>query len=364
MGERRDFVVDRSDFSHCRWVSREPSPEAVELAPGQVLVAVERFALTANNISYAVTGESLGYWNYFPTPEEGGGIIPAFGYAEVVRSEHDDIGEGERLYGYLPMATHLVMQPEGVSDRGFLDQYEQRRELHPIYNTYARVGSEAGDPDREDLQPLLRPLFTTSFLLDDFLRHHDFFGASQVILLSASSKTAIALAFCLGHGEPSGVEVVGLTSDGNRAFVEGLGCYDRVLGYDELGELDSETPTAVVDMAGNGPVLAAVHRHFGERLVHSSLVGKSHWQEEGPPAELPGARPAFFFAPDHLRQRIGEWGQEELDRRLAASWKAFAEAASDWFSFERASGPEAIERAFREVLAGRVDPSRGLILSP
>src|SRR3712207_7754442 len=37
---------------------------------------------------------------------------------------------------------------------------------------------------------LLRPLFATSFLIAAHLRDHDHFGASAVVLSSASSKTA------------------------------------------------------------------------------------------------------------------------------------------------------------------------------
>ena len=51
---------------------------------------------------------------------------------------------------------------------------------------------------------------------------------------------------------------VGLTSERNRAFVEGLALYDTVLSYDELADVPSQ-PTVFVDMAGSSAVRRAVH---------------------------------------------------------------------------------------------------------
>ena len=50
------------------------------LAPEQVRLRIERFAITANTVTYATTGDVLGYWDFFPTG------VPAMGWAEVVES--------------------------------------------------------------------------------------------------------------------------------------------------------------------------------------------------------------------------------------------------------------------------------------
>ncbi|MBJ7461973.1 MAG: DUF2855 family protein, partial [Ilumatobacteraceae bacterium] len=44
-------------------------------APGQVVMHIERFALTSNNISYALGGDFLDYWGFYPA-EEGWGRLP------------------------------------------------------------------------------------------------------------------------------------------------------------------------------------------------------------------------------------------------------------------------------------------------
>lgn len=358
----QDFIVNRADLAKSKWVSG-PAPEDIALDEGQVLAEIEKFAFTANNITYAVAGDMLNYWSFFPA-EAGWGRIPVWGYATVVRSRSKEIAEGERLYGYFPMSSHLVMQPEKVTSGSLLDLYKQRRELHPVYNTYTRLKSDkTAPPALDDLRPILNPLYTTSFLIDDWLADNDFFGAKQAVLLSASSKTGFGLAFGLSQRRPQGPEVIGLTSAGNLAFVEGLGCYDHVLTYDKISTLDASKPALVVDFAGNGEVLAAVHRHFGDNLVESTQVGLSHWDAPRVSGTLPGAKPHLFFAPDQARKRMEELGKAGFDAKLGESWRAFAAKAQTWVKLEHGKGPAAIGKVYSEMLAGKVDPSEGHILS-
>ncbi len=350
----REFVVNRQDLGTSRWIDRTAS-----LGAGQVLVEIEKFALTANNITYAVAGDMLNYWSFFPA-EAGWGKIPVWGFARVIKSNCPDIADGERIYGYLPMATHLVMQPEKISAGSFLDLYEQRRELHPVYNSYVRV---RGERAHEDLEPILRPLYTTSFLIDDWLADNEFFGAKQVLSISASSKTGLGLAYGLHQRRPSGPAVIGLTSKRNKSFVEGLGFYDMVVTYDDIESLDPSLPAAAVDFAGDGAVLSAIHHHFGDKLVESTAVGISHKDAPRAPSNLPGAAPRFFFAPDQMKKRTEEWGREGYEKRLGESWNAFAAASAKWMKLERDSGEDAIAKVYTDMLAGSIDPSRGHLLS-
>src|SRR5262249_53125430 len=200
---------------------------------------------TANNITYAVLGDQLKYWQLFPAPK-GFGIIPVWGFGEVIDSRHPNIAEGERLFGYFPMATHLVIEAGDVTKRGLRDAAPHRQGVAPVYNAYARVGGDPAFAGRQgDYQALLRPLFMLSFLVDDYLSENAFFGARRVILSSASSKTAIGLAHLL-HTQRKDIDVIGLTSAGNLGFVETLGCYDQVVTYDRVTSLPSDTLVAFV----------------------------------------------------------------------------------------------------------------------
>src|ERR1700691_1299148 len=232
------FIVARHDFQECKFIETN-LPEANSLADEALLINVDRFAFTANNITYATLGEQLKYWQLFPAPE-GFGNIPVWGFGEVIASRHPSIEIGERLFGYFPMATHLVIEAADVSKRGLRDAAAHRQGVAPVYNAYARVSGDAAFAGRAgDHQALLRPLFMLSFLVDDFLSEHEFCGARRLILTSASSKTAFGLAHLL-QARHKQVEVVGLTSASNADFVRSLGCYDGVVTYDEITSLQPD----------------------------------------------------------------------------------------------------------------------------
>lgn len=358
MSDALDFVVNRGDLRQCAVEPGAVGPDTA-LAPGQVLLRVGRFAFTANNVTYGAVGEMIGYWNFFPA-RPGWGRIPVWGFADVAASRHDALPPGERVYGYLPMSTHVVLQPDQVTAGGFVDAAPHRAALPPIYNQYTRC---AADPvyrrEREPQIALFRPLFATAFLLDDFLAEANAFGARQVVLSSASSKTALGLA-CLLRTRGA-ARVLGLTSAANAGFVDGTGYYDRVVGYDDVEALPA-VPTVFVDFAGNGAVLERVHRHLGEQLRHSAQVGVTHWERMAAPADLPGPAPAFFFAPSQLQKRLQEWGPEQFTRRLNAALQRFL-TASAWLVIVEHRGPDAVARLYRAMVDGRIDPAEGHICS-
>lgn len=266
------------------------------------------------------------------------------------------------------MSTHVVVQPGRVESHGFIDATEHRRELAVVYNQYLNCAGDALYPlASEELQMLLRPLFTTSFLLDDFFADNDFFGASCVVLTSASSKTALGMAHLL-RGERAGrsrhYEIVGLTSPGNLEFVRGRGLYDRVLRYDQIPDLDATRPTVSVDFAGNGDTLGRLHHHLASALRYRCLVGLSHWDQRGGlPKDLPGPRPQMFFAPAQAAKRAKDWGGATFQQRLAGHWRSFSAAASEWLRVEYARGANEVGAAYEQVLAGRSDPQSGHVLS-
>ncbi len=353
-----DFLVKRDDLHECKVVDSEPP----ELEPGQALLEVSAFGLTSNNITYAVFGEAMSYWNFFPT-EQGWGRVPMWGFADVGATKHDAVEQGTRVFGYLPPSTHLVVQPDPADERGFTDASPHRASLPSPYNNYLDVAAAPGyDAKYEDQQMLLWPLFFTSFLIDDLLADSDLFDASTVVISSASSKTASAAAFLLSRRD--GIEVIGLTSPGNTGFVERLGVYDRVVPYEDVGSLPDAT-AIYVDIAGNGKVREAVHRRYGERLAHSAVVGDTHWDDtEGGEGELPGAAPTFFFAPDRVAKRTQDWGRDGLESRVGEAWRPYVEWTTEWLEVIHGAGPEAIKRAYLEVLDGSTDPAVAHVLSP
>jgi Protein of unknown function (DUF2855) len=351
-----DFLVNRKDVHEFKMVDRNPA----ELEPGQALLEIDSFGLTSNNIPYAVFGETMNYWRFFPA-EGGWGRIPVWGFAKVAETANDELPEGTRVYGYLPPSSHLVIEPDRFDKRGFVDASPHRANLPSAYQGYRAVDTDpVYDAQREDEQIIFWPLFFTSWLIDDFLADEDFFGAETIVIGSASSKTALAAAYLLAQGD--GIEVIGLTSPGNAAFVERTGVYSPVVTYDEVDSLP-RSKAVYVDMSGNAGVRSAVHRRYGGDLAYSCAVGMTHYEEMAGGSDLPGPKPVFFFAPDRIKKRGADWGAANLDQRVVEAWHPFAEWTGGWLEVIHGRGPEAVQDAYLEVLDGKVDPAAGHVLT-
>lgn len=368
------LLIARSDLHRTRIAADPDSPAQRPLHPGQARLAIEHFSLTSNNITYAAFGEAMKYWQFFLAPDAAWGCLPVWGFAVVVESQAEGVAVGRRVWGYFPAGTHLVVEPARAGATGFVDAAAHRQELAAVYNHYSWCDADpAWRAETEGLQAVLKPLFTTSFLIDDFLADNGFFGARQLLLSSASSKTAYGTAFCLAQrrGTPGAPAVVGLTSAGNLDFTRSLGVYDSVGTYGDVAALDPGVPTVYVDFAGNAALRRAVHEHFGAALAYSSSIGGTHWAELGSGAGLAGPRPVLFFAPAQIKKRSAPppegWGRDGLQQRLGAAWVAFLERVSraddPWLHIVTARGAPALVAAYASLLNGQGDPRAGWMLT-
>ncbi len=368
-----NFQVFKTDLHQTRLTSNE----LAALKDGEVRLAVQRFALTANNITYAAFGDAMNYWKFFPTADNAWGSIPVWGFADVTESRCDGVTAGQRFYGYYPMASHVTLHPARVTGHGFYDAAPHRAELHPVYNQYVLTSTDPlYSATTENIQALLRPLFITSFLIDDFLADNDFFGACEggktgvMLLSSASSKTAYGTAFQLAkqREQGRGIDVIGLTSAANVAFCEGLGCYDRVLTYDQLDQVTADAPCIYIDFAGNADLRRRIHSQFAN-LTYSCSIGGTHVDQlgaKGAGKDLPGVRATLFFAPAQIKKRSKDWGPAGLQARLVAAWQAFTERATHpdaaWLQAEQHPGIATFDAVYQEVLKGSNNPQTGHIL--
>ena len=359
MTQCTELWVDRADPRRTRVVTR-PLP-----APGQgeVLVAIDKFGLTSNNVSYAVTGDLIGYWGYYPA-EENWGKVPVWGCAEVVASNCEQVPVGERLWGFFPMASHAILQPGKVREDQFVDVAAHRQALPALYNGYRRTRAEAAFlQDMEVERCLLFPLLATSWLIYDFLVDNDFFGAGQVLIGSVSSKTGAGLAEML-HADPQvSQRVIGLTSPGNVAYVERLGCCDEVVVYGQEQRIDAAVPAAYVDMSGDARLTATLHQLLGTNMVNSAMVGATHWEQRGDTGDLPGAKPTFFFAPAQIGKRDAQWGPGAA---MAKAMAASAQVAQKWqgeLAVEWTRDVDGLAALWRQLLDNEIAPSRGLMVS-
>ncbi|MCA8901685.1 MAG: DUF2855 family protein [Hyphomonas sp.] len=354
-----DFLIRRDDLRDVHWADHDLGA----LAPGHVRLKVEAFALTANNVTYATFGEAMQYWNFFPAADPTFGRVPVWGFATVTESGVAGVDVGQRVYGYLPISDEFDVQPVNVTSGSFMDGAAHRQGLAPIYNTYIFTAADPSyDAAFEAQQMLFRPLFTTGWMIDDALMETGDPIPETVVISSASSKTALALAHCLK--QRGGVDTVALTSPGNKDFVESTGLYGRVRVYDDVDRLHARGLTAFVDFLGRPSLTADIHSALRDRLVRSMVIGVTDWEGNRAPIALPDPQPEFFFVPTYAAGRAKDLGPDVLNARLGKSLGDFYRASAAIVVPKDAKGRDAVTSAWRETLDAKVDPGTGLILAP
>jgi hypothetical protein len=357
-----DFVFNPDDFRDAKFIDGGEL-DSDQLNDGEVIIAVDRLALTANTISYGIAGKSglIRYLESFPT-DAPYARMPFWGFGDIVASAHPDLPVGERLYGFYPLSTYLLCQMDHVSAVSCRDMTSNRASIPGFYSDYARATAEPGYAlEFDDIQSLLRPVISTSFLLESYLMDHDFYNTRNIIITSASSKTAFGFGHFLVNKHSDKCRAIGLTSASNKAFVEKTGCYHQVLTYDEVDQLPLESAT-VFDMAGNAQLRQAIHQRLGDHIAYSGIVGATHWDAGGVSKNLPGPRPVFWSGPDQIAR---------LEKKLGSTHNILNEVqgqvlglileTANWLEISQLQGEAEITSAYRDMLDGKVGAETGLI---
>ena len=360
-----EFQINRGDYTHVRVVETHSSERDVN--EGEVLVKIDRFAFTANNMTYAVVGDKLGYWQFFPPSggdqglsTEGWGVLPVWGFADVVASRAEGVNVGERLFGYFPPASYLKMKPVHISAARWIDGSAHRAALPVAYNVYRRSDSSLPKSIDEE-RALLAVLFLTSYCIVDFLLDRDWYGAKQIVVISASSKTSIGVPYALA-AHAKAPKTIGLTSNRNLAWTKQLGAYDSVLTYDDIAQIDASVPTVIVDMSGNGELLGKLHKHLGDNMKFCSNVGATHWEDRARGADFIKQRSEMFFAPSHIQKRIKDWGPDVFEQRTNLFLQEAITKSRAWLKLTKLAGLNGLMARFDDVREGRILPEEGLII--
>ena len=356
-----ELWVDRTDYRHTQ-VMRGNIPQPGD---GQILVAIDKFAMTANNVTYAAAGNLFGYWQFYPTGEDPWGKVTVWGIGEVISSQLKEIDVGERLYGLFPMSSHVLMTPGDVTDRGFTDLVPHRQALPGLYNQYARTRSEpVALHVLEDQRCVFFPLFMTGYVIADLLLDNEWYGVEQVLIGSASSKTGFSTAAFVREAGFDGA-IVGLTGQQNVPFAEALDCYDSVVPYCDLETLD-QAPAAYMDIAGDVAVRSRLHRHLNDAAVCTLLVGATHWDQFAKSLDggsPPGSKPEVFFAPAQIEKRDAEWGRGVMMRKAYAASIELVHSLAPTLAMESHTGAGACNTVWQALLDNEISGQRGVMLS-
>jgi hypothetical protein len=359
-----EFQIRKDNYLTNRIVETHLSEN--DIGEGEVLVKIDRFAFTANNITYAVVGDQFGYWKFFPptaVDTKDWGILPVWGFADVVASNAEGVPVGERLFGYFPPATYLAMKPIHTNGLRWIDGAAHRATLPSGYNVYRRVLAEPNyNKAMDDLRMLLFPLHLTSYCLYDNLQDNNWFGAEQVVVISASSKTSIGLGYALADDE-NAPKSIGMTSERNLEMVNNLSIYNSTVTYENLTEIDASKPTVIVDMSGNGDVLGRLHKHLGDNMKFCSNVGFTHWEDGGMGPDFIEQRSEMFFAPSHIQKRLKDWGPEMFEQKTTAFMQSTIRRSASWLKLTQLEGLDGLANVYQDVCEGKVDPEAGLIVA-
>lgn len=362
----QEFQTKKANITESRLVK---TPSAT-INDNEVLVKVDRFAFTANNITYAAMGEALQYWQFFPPHGENGkqdntekwGVIPVWGFADVHKSNHPELAVGDRLFGYFPPADSLVMKPTKVTPMSLSDGSAHRAQLPPTYNMYQRVNHERGyDKTNDNQRMLLFVLHMASFCLYDLLKSSHWFGAEQIVIISASSKTSTGLAYGL-VSDKEAPHIIGLTSAHHLDFVNSMDAYDSVLSYGDLEQIDATKPTVIIDMSANADLLSQLHTHLGDNMRYTSNVGLTHWDEARGTDAIIKARSHQFFAPNHIQRRMKEWGFDEFNERSMSYIMESVAKTTPWLKIKELDGLSDLSKVYQDVCDGKIGPDEGLVV--
>ncbi|KIK71508.1 hypothetical protein GYMLUDRAFT_66712 [Collybiopsis luxurians FD-317 M1] len=283
-------------------------PSQGKLERGNIVLKVDKFGWSANNVTYQALGEHphFRYYDFHPVPPNSSvdsgssvsvsgsvssqthGLVPVWGFGTVVASAHPKVSVGERLYGYFVPARYLVL-PIDEKDANKYSIYVPRPHLpadRRVYNQIQRCATDPlYSPETEDLTMLYRPLFWTSYWCEDWLARSNYRGGCEYILISsASSKTAFCFAYCIRRQRSSAsstasntVQIIGLTSKGNMKFTKNLGLYDEVYDYDSFlsaeGKNNTKSPRWIyIDVAGNPSLNSRIYTHFASPYTFPKLI--------------------------------------------------------------------------------------------
>ncbi|GAA6139894.1 DUF2855 family protein [Arenicella sp. 4NH20-0111] len=337
-----------------------------EVNLGEIRVNVERFSFTANNVTYAVLGDYLKYWSFFPAKNADGtdastewGQIPVWGFGVVTESRCEHVNVGERFFGYFPPAQECVMKPSNVERGSYIDGSEHRAHLPAGYNIYR--SAPAVDHQADNERSLLFPLFVTAYSIHDLLSDKDWFNADQILIISASSKTSVGVAYALQNDEGS-PKSIGLTSKRNRSSVENLNLYDQVLSYEEIENIDATKSTIIVDMSGNKSLLSALHQHLSDNMKHTLNVGITHWNDLSEVSGINTDRCEQFFAPGHIQEMIKRMGPKEFQVNSGTFVVESALKTRSWLECVELNGLLQLSERYIDVCEGNIDSNTGLMV--
>lgn len=381
-------------------------PSSSEVGPA-ISFDIVKGSLTANNKFYLSFGEKapFNFFKCYPVDpkaklvaakekefnEDGGHLSDVYvhpvvwGVAKVTSSKVDTVHVGDEYFAMLPMGESVSFEQAHVDDEDNLVIH--RPTTNPAYNVFQKIDPTSAVASKEygDFALACSPGILTGFGLYFNLTRYDFYGADTVVVTSASSKVALALAVYLKKESKNAstkkkVQVIGYTSPGNKDFCEKTGLYDEVLCYDDL-LTENDNKCVMVDISGQ----AQAYQRNKSCIVKNLVVGNASDTEDKKGAfgsftayetvtlvlTMMGANwlaswlnpvQELYLIMNDAAALKKEWGLEKYNRTVVEYGLTFCKAASAWITVRNCSTEESIEQAFVDVVRGTIPPSETIVL--
>ncbi|BFM08510.1 DUF2855 family protein [Halioxenophilus aromaticivorans] len=336
-------------------VSNAAVPTHVQNAPGSMLVRLERFGFSSNNLASALAPGLASVWpQAFPAGTDRL-RLPVWGVAQVVAANQAVFEPGACFFGCFPMTRFALIDPsmEPLERYGIgADQLLNPTGGHlPV-----PADTQSGCYNAVDLQIMLRPLLMAAFMVMEELKESQFWHAQQIVVTCASSKTAMGLGYFLQQhfaerSDGPSPQVIGLTAQSNVNFVRKHGHFDKVLSYEQFRAMD-EADTVLVDFSGNFSVQRMLVYYLKQHLIHAYALGAAHWDEVAS-GEL-AMSCEYFSALDFYYQRHAR--SKDLNYRFQQLWPNACGAFIKWLKPQLVEGPDRVRWVYEQVLAGKSKP--------
>ncbi|KAL2815308.1 hypothetical protein BJX63DRAFT_390071 [Aspergillus granulosus] len=397
-----------------------PAP-AEPLKPSSIRIRTALLGLTSNNLTYALGGSVLGWWDAYPLPTsapapydgQAWGIVPAWGFAVVLESTLAGITTGETLFGLWPTSSHQVDLELTATDQPghWIEVSPHRQNLASFYNRYTIFDTRGQGLDKFAWDAVVYPTWGAGYILSEYIfpanqeTHpaiHPLGGESWApedadisktvfISLAASTKTARGAAYNLflrpaGSGPLGFLQVTSSPAPLAEAAQSSSAKFPtKVLAYSDIEQsaewLASIEPKPeriiIADFGARdgalAPLVQTIQDHAGLQALKLTIIAIGNEQKVYTINEFMAMQVSFAS----LKVRMNTSGVQEAILRLKDPKAYFEELQARWSQWleDRESvaadlslvwgtgvtGPNGIEGGWDALCQGKVRPQEALV---
>ena len=401
MSASYSFVSKKDSLKKLELLQTETDGASSTEAAPAVSFKIVKGSMTANNKFYWSFGEKppFSFNKCYPINAKTSKLIEnhelsaegyvhpvVWGIAEVTSTTIEGVEVGSQYMAMLPIGESVSFAKAEVQGDGNI--VVDRPSTFAAYNNFVKIDTDNAMASSEysDLALACMPGIVTGYGLYFRMLQYNCYGADNIVVTSASSKVALAMALYMKNDSDKKFKdkkIIGYTSSSNIEFCKRTGLYDTVLSYDEV--LPSQE-YVMIDIAGRGNVYTKNEKESGVDILKLLVIGNSSGTDNkkatfstfsyfamikmglamcGLPAWVhswmkPTQELYLIWEDNSVMEK--EWGKEKYKKIQKDISFTFCKSAKEWMKVRLAMTEEEIMNAFEDILAGTVPPSEVITL--